>query len=220
MSKANPLTYLKPVIDELEKQWPGNRTVNVVCHGHSVPSGYATTPVVRTLDAYPHLLQETLANRFPFAVTNVIVSAIGGEGSPDGAARFEAEALNHRPDVVSIDYALNDRRRSGRAEIAWRAMIEAALAKEVKVILLTPNYDTSYYERGHSDDWDELVRLTGMVRTLADEYAVGLCDTFALYEAAVHEDDDLVNLLSHINHPSRAGHEMIAAELAKFFPAR
>lgn len=38
--------YLHTVTAELSRQWPQNRTVNVVCHGHSVPAGYFRTPGV------------------------------------------------------------------------------------------------------------------------------------------------------------------------------
>jgi len=68
------------------------------------------TPVVDTFNAYPHLLHLGLKERFPFAVINVAVTAIGGENSESGAARFERDVLNRKPDVITIDYALNDRR--------------------------------------------------------------------------------------------------------------
>lgn len=82
------LNYLQPVLDKLALQWPDNETVNLVCHGHSVPSGYFTTPFVNTFDAYPHLLHRMIKERFPFAVVNVIVTAIGGEHVASGAGRF------------------------------------------------------------------------------------------------------------------------------------
>ena len=37
---ATPTTLLAPVVRELEREWPRNRTINIVCHGHSVPAGY------------------------------------------------------------------------------------------------------------------------------------------------------------------------------------
>lgn len=49
---ANPDSYLHEVVAELSRQWPQNRTVNIVCHGHSVPAGYFRTPVVDTFNAY------------------------------------------------------------------------------------------------------------------------------------------------------------------------
>ena len=48
-------SYVNNLRNELVKTWPHNRTINIVFHGHSVPSGYANTPVVNTLGAYPHL---------------------------------------------------------------------------------------------------------------------------------------------------------------------
>ena len=102
-------TYLADVSATLQKQWPDNRIVNIVCHGHSVPAGYFDTPVVDAFNAYPHLLHRGLKSRFPWAVINVIVTAIGGENSEAGAERFDRDVLSLRPDVVTIDYGLNDR---------------------------------------------------------------------------------------------------------------
>ena len=82
---ANKEAYLKDTVVLLKKQWPGNCTVNIVCHGHSVPAGYFVTPVVDTFNAYPHLLHKGLKKEFPYAVINVIVTAIGGEQSESGA---------------------------------------------------------------------------------------------------------------------------------------
>ena len=33
------LHYLDPLLDEMAARWPDNRTISIVCHGHSVPSG-------------------------------------------------------------------------------------------------------------------------------------------------------------------------------------
>src|SRR3954471_18679187 len=105
---ASPDNYLAEVISQLQRHWPTNRTITIVCHGHSVPAGYFKTPVVDTFNAYPHLLHVAIKARRPHAVTNVIVAAIGGENAESGAKRFERDVLSLRPDVVTIDYALND----------------------------------------------------------------------------------------------------------------
>ncbi len=95
---AHPSTYLAEFCRLARVDWPQNRTLNVVCHGHSVPSGYFLTPEISTFESYPHLLHVALARRFPHAVINVIVTAIGGETAEKGAARFAADVLTHRPD--------------------------------------------------------------------------------------------------------------------------
>jgi len=42
MKKIHLNTYLKT---ELQKEWPKNRAMNIVFHGHSVPAGYFKTPL-------------------------------------------------------------------------------------------------------------------------------------------------------------------------------
>src|SRR5438132_6042675 len=141
-AEADKATYLSVLAELLKKEWPKNRTVNIVCHGHSVPAGYFKTPQVDTFNAYPHLFHAAIKRHYPAAVLNVIVTAIGGENSVSGAARFEKDVLSHNPDLVLIDYALNDRPLPlDKSRAAWASMIEKALAKNVKVLLLTPTGD-------------------------------------------------------------------------------
>lgn len=216
---APTLAYLAPLLQDLARQWPDNATINLVCHGHSVPAGYMATPYVNPFDAYPHLLHRLLKQRFPYSVLNVIVTAVGGEDSVKGSARFARDVLCHGPRLITLDYGLNDRRVGLKAaEAAWRAMIEQALAAGVPVILLTPSWDDSYYRQ--DGDWQALTAHAAQIRRLAGDYGVGLCDTFARFEAAVRRPEDLVGLLAYVNHPSRAGHDLIAQELATFFPAQ
>ena len=213
------ITYLEPVLDELQKQWPENKTINIVCHGHSVPSGYFATPYVDSFAAYPHLLHKIIKERFPFSVANVIVTAIGGENSEQGAERFDTEVLNHNPSVLTIDYALNDRSIGlTKALAAWEKMIEKALSKNIKVILLTPGFDNSFFE--NNNDWLDLKKHAEQVRDLAAKYNVGLADTFSRFQEFVRNTEDAVTLFSHVNHPSKIGHEIIAVEIAKYFLAR
>ena len=213
---ASPTNYLAPVIAELETKWPKNRAVNIVCHGHSVPSGYFKTPAVDSLHAYPNLLRVALAEKFTNAVINVIVTAIGGENSVKGAARFEADVLTHKPDVVLIDYALNDRRIGlETARMNWISMIEIAQATGVKIILLTPTPDQS----AKLDDVnDPLNQHAEQIRDLAAEFHTGLVDSLAAFKAELAHGTELTNLMSQVNHPNARGHELVGAELVKWFP--
>ena len=213
---ADPATYLAGVIAELQQPWPHNRTVNIVCHGHSVPAGYFHTPTVNTFNAYPALLHQAIAARFPLAVTNVIVTAIGGENAESGAARFERDVLSLKPDVVTIDYALNDRGIGlDRARIAWVSMIRKAQTAGVKVILLTPTGDLT----SHLDDPKDPLNLhANQIRALAAEYHVGLVDSLSAYQRYVHTGGHLKDLMSQVNHPNRKGHELVTTELLKWLP--
>jgi lysophospholipase L1-like esterase len=211
--------YLDAINDELANRWPDNRTINIVCHGHSVPAGYFATPYVNTFDSYPHLLHTLIKERFPYAVVNVIVTAIGGENSSEGEKRFDNDVLCHKPDVLTIDYSLNDRRIGlGDAKAAWSAMIGRALEKGVKVILLTPGWDNGFFDE--TELWKTIALHAEQVRGLAREYHTGLADVSARFDEYAERGGDVAALLSHVNHPGRKGHELIAEEIAKYFLAR
>lgn len=215
-SAADPTKYLADVCALLKQQWPHNRAVHVVCHGHSVPAGYFKTPAVQAFDAYPRLLHKSLCDAFPTAVINVTVTAVGGEAAEAGAARFDRDVLSLHPDVVTIDYALNDRFIGlPRARKAWVTMIDKAQAANAKVILLTPTADT----RAHLDDPnDPINQHAQQIRELAAEYHVGLVDSLALFQRYVKDGGKLEDVMAQINHPNRKGHDWVAAELMRWFP--
>lgn len=213
---ADPATYLAEFSAAAQVVWPKNRTLTVVCHGHSVPAGYFKTPEVRPLESYPHLLRAELAKRFPHAVINVIVTAIGGENAEQGAARFERDVLSLRPDVVLIDYVLNDRGPGLEpAARAWRAMIAAAQARGIKVLLLTPTPDTASKWREREDP---LQQHAAQVRALAAERGVGLVDSLAAFERFVADGGEIAAAMAQRNHPNAQGHALVAREIARWFP--
>ena len=146
---------------------------------------------------------------------NVIVTGIGGEASTDGSQRFEKDVLSHHPDIITIDYALNDRRGGLKAaKDAWGSMIKSAKAKGIKVILLTPTGDS----RSSLDDaGDPLNQHAEQIRSLAKEHDVGLADSLAAFKGYVAQGGELKDLLSQPNHPNREGHDLVVAELIKWF---
>jgi acyl-CoA thioesterase-1 len=213
--QAGPEDYLKDLKNELKKEWPANRTVNLVFHGHSVPAGYFKTPDVRTLEAYPHLVLKELRALYPFSVINVIVTAIGGENSVQGAKRFEDEALIHKPDVVFIDYALNDRGIPLHdAKSAWETMIRKALARNIKVILLTPTPDQA---ESINDPAAELAGHSRQIGALAARFRIGLVDSYGAFKALVSRGLPLADYMAQGNHPNEKGHRLVAAEILRYF---
>lgn len=208
VSKEN---YLEKIKTEMLVEWPKNRTINLVFHGHSVPAGYFKTPNVNTLGSYPYLVLKEIKSSYPLAVVNVINTSIGGENSESGLKRFEADVLNHKPDVIFIDYALNDRVMGlERAKIAWEKMISMALEKNIKVILLTPSPDQRVDIK---DNLSTLNQHAEQIKTLAKNFQIGFIDSYTLFKNKVNDGFNLVNYMSQINHPNEKGHQMIADEI-------
>jgi lysophospholipase L1-like esterase len=207
--------YLSDIKTELRKEWPNNRTINLVFHGHSVPAGYFVTPDVNTFDSYPFLLLRELKALYPYAVINVINTAIGGENSISGAKRFESDVLIHKPDVIFIDYALNDRSCGlEKSKEAWESMLRKAIKNNIKVILLTPSPDQRVHILEPNND---IEKHTLQIRDLAKEFGVGLVDSYKIFKQIAFAGDSISDYMSQVNHPNKKGHSLIANEILKYF---
>lgn len=210
-----PSTYLTDFVKALDIPWPRNRMMTIVCHGHSVPAGYAKTPHVDPFVAYPHLLHRAVKAKHPHAVVNVIVTAIGGENSVSGAARFQRDVVSHKPDIVLIDYALNDRGVPREKSAAcWQQMIDEAKAAGAKVILLTPTGDM---RAKMLDDADPLSQQATQIRGLASKNAVALADSYQAYQEWIKAGKKLDDLMSQVNHPNAAGHLLVLEKIMPWF---
>lgn len=197
----------------LKKAWPENRTVNLVFHGHSVPAGYHVTPDVRPFESYPHLVHVELKRLYPHAAINAIVTAIGGENSVAGAVRFGQDVLRHQPDLVFIDYALNDRRLPPeQVEAAWRQMIQQCKTAGIPVVLLTPTGDS---KADMDRENDPLRQRADLVRRLARETNVPLADVATAWRREIANGTSESDLLSQFNHPNLRGHQIAAAAILR-----
>jgi acyl-CoA thioesterase I len=212
---AVPSDYLNGIKSELKKEWPENRTINLVFHGHSVPAGYFKTPLVNTFQSYPFQLLRKLKELYPYAVINVINTSKGGENSIDGEKRFETDVLIHKPDVIFIDYALNDRSAGlEKSSKAWESMIEKSIRSGIKVILLTPSPDQSVNILDRDND---LEKHALQIRALANKYGVGLADSYEIFKNIAISGDNISNYMSQVNHPNERGNMLIANEILKYF---
>ncbi|WP_298329980.1 SGNH/GDSL hydrolase family protein [Haloactinopolyspora sp.] len=202
---------VRELFAELTKEWPDNRSINVVFHGHSVPAGYHQTPEVKPFESYPFMVYRGLNERFPTAVVNTITTAIGGENSMQGAQRFRRDVLRHKPDLVFIDYAINDTNLTpAQVERAWRIMIKAARQQHVPVVLVTP---TGTVPHDLGDPADPLSIRAELIRELGREYDLPVADVSAQWQAALDAGTPKESLLSHYYHPNEAGHDLAATEI-------
>jgi lysophospholipase L1-like esterase len=210
-----PANYFGELIEEMKIHWPANRRITIVAHGHSVPAGYFKTPEIRTFDSYPSLLHQRLASLFPTAAIEMVVTAIGGEASSSGANRFEKDVLSIKPDIVLIDYALNDRGiglKTSRENL--EKMISQCTERKIKVILLTPTPDQT---EDILQTETPLNSFQEMIRQLAIQTKVAMVDSYEAFRQRVASGTPLPQLMSQVNHPNRQGHELVADLLLSLF---
>jgi hypothetical protein len=201
------LNYFAPIISEMQKKWPNNRMVNLVFHGHSVPSGYLTKGVVDRINSYPFKTLKTLNHVFPHSVINVITTSIGGEQAEQGAARMETTVLNHLPDILYIDYGLNDRSIGlEKSKKAWEKMIKLALSQNIKVVLITPTPDL---REDILNDNSPLALHAQQIIDLAKKYQVEIVDAYQTFKNLAQEHN-LSLYMAQNNHINEIGHQIVA----------
>lgn len=212
---ADKVTYLADLKTRMKDFTTKSNNINIVFHGHSVPAGYWSESKVHTFQSYPNLLLMKLNLLYPHAVMNVIITARGSETAERGQFRLGSDALIHNPDVLFIDYALNDIGTSlDRAKVAWEKMIEEALKKDIKIILVTPSPDQ---RRNMNDPEDTLALHAAQIRKLAAKYHIGLADPYAEFQKIARAEGSIVPYMSHINHPNEKGHDLIATQIFTWF---
>ena len=123
--------------------------------------------------------------------------------------------LTHKPDVLFIDYALNDRSIGlESARQATEKMIKQALRKNIKIILLTPSPDLTV-DILKSDNI--LAQFSDQLIELAENYKIGLVDNQGAFVDLAKSGENLQSYMAQNNHPNQKGHAIIANEILKWF---
>ena len=92
--------------DRFDQRARAGDALNVVFFGGSLTWGSnATDPNVTS---YRALTSERLREKYPKARFRFFDAALGGTGSQTAAYRLQRDVLRHRPDLVFLDFSLND----------------------------------------------------------------------------------------------------------------
>jgi len=190
------------------------------------------------LRVYADILQEDLVRR---GIHGTVINAgVGGNNTDQARARFDTDVLAHHPDLVIIQFGLNDscidlwdgkdRPRISRETYAanLRYFVESLRGRDCDVILMTANpmrwtapliklYGRAPYDV--NDPWG--FNLTNReygdaVRALAAELDVPLIDVYQrFYDYDGVAGQATEDLLLDGMHPNNRGHAMIADWLLK-----
>ncbi|VVB72135.1 GDSL-like Lipase/Acylhydrolase family protein [uncultured archaeon] len=186
------------------------RDVTIVAFGDSITAGFA----VRR--GFPSFWKETLAQKYPDARVEMINSGSSGDTTQDGLARLDWSVLSYEPDLVTINFGINDcvlglgldEFEMNLVEMIRR--IRAGPASEILLLssqpLETPPYDKlvlDYYQA---------------IEQVAAQMDVGFVDVYGAWMERVHQGTPLGSLiLPGMDHPSEAGYRIIAEELMRLF---
>ncbi|MBN1324037.1 MAG: SGNH/GDSL hydrolase family protein [Methanotrichaceae archaeon] len=182
----------------------------IVAFGDSITAGYA----VRR--GFPHFWREALVRRYPSAKIELHNEGVSGNTSFDGLARLGWSVLPHRPDLVTMNFGINDAAygisidefSSNIVEMAETIMAECG--SEVILLssqpLLTPGFN------------DLVLKYYHALEAVSSEMDLGYVDVYGAWMRRAEAGVPLESLiLSGLDHPNEAGYRIIAEELMKLF---
>ena len=177
-------------------------SLTVVHMGDSITFGQYLDPSVRWTSS----IEDRLRDAFPDVDIRTFNRGISGETTRMGLERFPRDVQDVRPDVMTLQFGLNDcncwQSDEGLprvSEAAFRAnlveMIERARRFGARAIVLSTNHRTLRRDVLPGGDVyeDRNERYSEIVREVADETEVDLCDIRAAFEP--FHDDKLAAML-------------------------
>ncbi|MHB8117821.1 MAG: SGNH/GDSL hydrolase family protein [Methanothrix sp.] len=200
----------KRFVEKTRRDLESGCNVTIVAFGDSITAGYA----VRR--GFPSFWKQMLAEKYPEASVEMINSGISGDTSMDGLARLDWATLSYEPDLVTINFGINDCVLGlglEEFEMNFVEMVRRIRAGPNSEILLlasqpleTPPYDRLVQDYYHA------------VERVAKEMDVGFVDVYGAWMRHVHAGTPLRSLiLSGLDHPNEAGYRIIAEELMRLF---
>jgi len=182
--------------------------VTIVLFGDSVTTGYGVDPG----ESYAGLLTKIMRSDI-YGDIQMVNAGVNGDDSSEALERFERDVLTHNPDIVVIQFGLNDSQnnlvnvRTFRSNIA---NMVSRLPVGCTAVLMTSN---TFLDVGGTD-WKErsgtLDAYMAVLRDLSREKSLPLADVHAAWEHKLRSDRRHIEKL-YVDpvHPSPTGHRLI-----------
>jgi len=208
------------------------KTLTIVAFGDSTTAPRAGVVV------YAKLLERLLlANNVEARIIN---AGVGGDTTDSGKTRFQRDVLNHQPDLVVLQFGIND-----SSVNVWETppastptvaidnykdnligFIRTLKQNGTEIILMTPNplrwtdnlkkaYGKLPYDPEDPDGFNVLLKRYGsVVRLVANQERIPLIDVYQAFETyGAGKNRSINDLLLDGMHPNSAGHRIVASLL-------
>ena len=197
-------------VEKTRRDLESEADATIVCFGDSITAGYA----VRR--GFPSFLLESLRQRFPDSKIEMINSGICGDTSQDGLGRLDWAVLSYEPDLVTINFGINDcvlglsREEFEMNLVEMVRRIRAGPDSEILLLSSQPLESPPYDQR--------VLDYYQTVERVAKEMNVGFVDVYGAWMKRVRVGMPLDSLiLPGLDHPNEAGYRIIAEELMSLF---
>ncbi|MBQ8804357.1 MAG: hypothetical protein IJZ53_12030 [Tyzzerella sp.] len=201
--KSQFIRYRRPLVNTYRKLTQ-DKKLNVVYFGGSVTAGYGSTDKEKY--SWRALSAKWLREHFPEADIRDINTAIGESGTFLGVYRLERDILSQAPDLLFIEYAINDFFFGSSMEVA--ALQYETIVREVKARLPQCDIVTLITDCRETAEAEELYGAACGHERIASVYQI---PTIYVGKALVDSlpalcDDEWRKYYIDIVHPTDAGY--------------
>lgn len=204
----------------------------IVAFGDSVTRGASVAGLLDPESVYHNQLKRLLEKRFPDVTFSVINSGVGGDEVSDGLARLDKSVIRFSPDLVLVEFGLNDSVNNGLAGLSKFRLTLTEIIRRIKqqtdaeIILLTPNFlatsdnvnvQNEHRQKGWAQKFPRIQnhgihgQYAQAIRDVGIENDVPVADIYAEWKRLSDFMDTNTLLVNGLNHPDARGHR-IAAE--------
>jgi acyl-CoA thioesterase-1 len=177
--------------------------MTIVALGDSLTSGWM---VAR---GYTEFLRDMLMGRYPKVGIKIINSGIPGDTAPGGLCRLQQDVISYVPDLVLVQFALNDA-FCGCSLGEFRRSIEAIIERirqesSAEVLLLTSTLPAD------ASEFDVVAPFYAELKQISQDQACACAAVDEHWRKAIDggcSHDELV--LDDRVHPSEAGYQLMA----------
>ncbi|MEI7835974.1 MAG: SGNH/GDSL hydrolase family protein [Planctomycetota bacterium] len=193
-----------PNLSNVVARMTAGEAVNVVFLGGSITWGAAASDPQKT--SYRALATSWLETQFPKARINSIDAAIGGTGSKLGVFRMDRDVTPYDPDLVIIEFAVNDSESPDTTE-TMEGIIRKLHAHdpEIAIVILV---------LGAGQDYSALPTWQSH-RSLAASFGLPCIDVVSAVHKRMQEGLTTQEFLSDGCHPNDTGYRLYADILCR-----
>ena len=201
----NNLSRVKAVMDKAAK----GESVTIAFLGGSITNGSVAQP--QQTSCYAYLTWQWWEDAFPDADITYINAGIGATDSYLGVHRVEPDVLSHEPDLVVVEFSVNDYRDHNQE--TYESLIRRILQSETNpavIALFVTQWTSSGSVSDYSDYHKEIADYYHIPAVSYRDVVGPMLESGELKWTDIGPADDMT-------HPNNAGHEIISRCMTFFF---
>lgn len=184
--------------------------ITIVALGDSLTQGWMVSK------GYIDFLEEMLRIKFPESRFKLVNSGIPGDTADSGLYRLMWDVLNHNPNCVFVQYAINDA-FSGFTEQQFKNSIKGIIERinenaNADIVLITSGYI------GDNDDNCHVERYYHQLTVLGEDYRIPVVPVHEYWKKKIRDGIPFESLVQYdCVHPTEEGYRLMAEAVMKLF---